>query len=49
MDKEVFVDANVFLEIFLKDSKSEECKNFLKSLQIYDSHMFIKNYKGIFR
>ncbi|MBI3035973.1 type II toxin-antitoxin system VapC family toxin [Candidatus Woesearchaeota archaeon] len=33
MGKEVFIDANVFLEIFLKDSKSEECKVFLNSLQ----------------
>ena len=33
MGKEIFIDANIFLEIFLKDSKSEECKAFLKSLQ----------------
>ena len=33
MDKETFIDANIFLEIFLKDAKSEECKAFLKSLQ----------------
>ncbi|MBI2653950.1 type II toxin-antitoxin system VapC family toxin [Candidatus Woesearchaeota archaeon] len=33
MGKEVFIDANIFLEIFLKDNKSEECKKFLKSLQ----------------
>ncbi len=33
MGKEIFVDANIFLEIFLKDSKAEECKAFLKSLQ----------------
>ena len=31
MDKEIFVDANIFLEILLKDSKSEECKGFLRS------------------
>lgn len=33
MGEEIFIDANIFLEIFLKDSKSEECKFFLKSLQ----------------
>ncbi len=33
MGKEVFIDANIFLEIFLKDKKVEECKAFLKSLQ----------------
>lgn len=33
MGKEIFIDANIFLEIFLKDAKSEECKTFLKSLQ----------------
>jgi len=33
MGKEVFIDANVFLEIFLKDGKSEECKKFLKSFK----------------
>jgi len=33
MGEEIFIDANIFLEIFLKDSKSEECKAFLKSLQ----------------
>lgn len=31
MGEEIFVDANIFLEIFLKDVKSEECKKFLKS------------------
>ena len=36
MGEEVFIDANIFLEIFLKDSKSEECKKFLKSLQEED-------------
>lgn len=32
MGEEVFIDANIFLEIFLKDEKSEACKSFLKSL-----------------
>lgn len=33
MGEEIFIDANIFLEVFLKDAKSEECKAFLKSLQ----------------
>lgn len=33
MGEEVFIDSNIFLEIFLMDNKSEECKKFLKSLQ----------------
>lgn len=33
MGEEIFIDANIFLEIFLKDSKSEECKVFLNSLK----------------
>lgn len=32
MDSVVFIDANIFLEIFLKDTKSEQCKTFLRSL-----------------
>ena len=36
MGEEIFIDANIFLEIFLKDSKSEECKAFLNSLQERD-------------
>ncbi len=39
MGEEIFIDANVFLEIFLKDTKSEECKALLKLLQD-------KNYKA---
>ncbi len=27
----IFIDANIFLEIFLKDEKSEDCKKFLKA------------------
>lgn len=30
---EVFIDANIFLEIFLKDEKSDKCKAFLRLLQ----------------
>lgn len=33
MGEEVFVDANIFLEILLKDTKSEECKDYLKSME----------------
>ena len=33
MGEEIFIDANIFLEVFLKDSKSEECKSFLKSVE----------------
>ena len=33
MGEEIFVDANIFLEIFLKDNKSQECKEFLKSMK----------------
>ena len=33
MGKEVFIDSNIFLEIFLKDPKAEECKKLLKSMQ----------------
>lgn len=29
----VFIDANIFLEVLLKDAKSEACKDFLVSLQ----------------
>lgn len=30
---EIFVDANIFLEIFLKDKKARACKNFLGGLE----------------
>lgn len=33
-DKEVFIDANVFLEIFFDDFRGNECEKFLKSLEI---------------
>ncbi len=33
MGETVFIDANIFLEIFLKDSKAEKCEQFLKKLQ----------------
>lgn len=29
----VFIDANIFLEILLKDKKSEPCKSFLRLLE----------------
>jgi predicted nucleic acid-binding protein len=34
MGEEVFIDANIFLEIFFDDAKAEECEKFLKSLEI---------------
>ncbi len=33
MDKAVFIDTNIFLEIFLKDSKWEKCEDLLKMLR----------------
>ena len=33
MDEEVFIDANIFLEIFLDDSKAEDCKEILRSMR----------------
>jgi predicted nucleic acid-binding protein len=33
MDEAIFIDANIFLEIFLDESKSNNCKELLKSLQ----------------
>ena len=32
MDETIFIDANIFLEIFLGDNKAEKCKELLKSL-----------------
>lgn|SRR3989338_2710427 len=32
MGEEIFVDANIFLEIFLDDSMADSCEKFLKSL-----------------
>jgi len=32
----IFIDANIFLEIFLKDSKAEDCKKFLLSSRAED-------------
>lgn len=32
MGKEIFIDANVYLEIFFDDAKANECETFLKSL-----------------
>ncbi len=33
MDSKVFIDANVFLEIFLEDSRAADCKNLLTNLE----------------
>ncbi|HLC60163.1 MAG TPA: type II toxin-antitoxin system VapC family toxin [Candidatus Nanoarchaeia archaeon] len=32
MGEEIFIDANIFLEIFFDDAKAEVCEKFLKSL-----------------
>ena len=32
MVKKIFIDANIFLEIFLDDSKSKDCIEYLRSL-----------------
>ncbi len=34
MGEEIFIDANIFLEIFFDDAKAEECERLLKSLEI---------------
>ena len=44
MGEEIFVDANIFLEIFLKDAKYEECKNFLKSSQIQNRELLTSDF-----
>lgn len=44
MGEEIFVDANIFLEIFLKDSKSEECKAFLKLAQNQNKELFASDF-----
>ncbi|PIS06087.1 MAG: hypothetical protein COT80_02525 [Candidatus Buchananbacteria bacterium CG10_big_fil_rev_8_21_14_0_10_33_19] len=33
MGEEIFIDTNIFLEMFLEDSKSQECEVFLKNLE----------------
>ena len=32
MGKGIFIDANIFLEVFLDDSKADQCEKFLKAL-----------------
>ena len=44
MGEEIFVDANIFLEIFLKDAKFEECKIFLKSAKEQDKLLFTSDF-----
>ena len=34
MGEEIFIDANIFLEIFFDDAKAGECEKFLRSLDI---------------
>jgi predicted nucleic acid-binding protein len=44
MGEEVFIDANIFLEIFLDDSKADECENFLKYLEINKTPAFTSDF-----
>ena len=44
MGEEIFIDANIFLEIFLKDNKSEECKQFLKSMKEKNIILFTNDF-----
>ena len=44
MGKEVFVDANVFLEVFFDDSKAGECEKFLESLNINEDIMLTSDF-----
>jgi len=44
MDKEALIDANILLEIFLKDQKSEQCKSFLRSLKDKGIEPFITDF-----
>ena len=40
----IFVDANIFLEIFLKDSKAEDCKKFLLSSKAEDIQLITTDF-----
>ena len=44
MDQIVFVDANIFLEIFLKNSKIEDCKNFLEKSRLGNISAFTSDF-----
>jgi predicted nucleic acid-binding protein len=44
MGKEIFIDANIFLEIFLKDAKSQECREFLKSMKDDNLTLFTNDF-----
>src|SRR3989338_10235479 len=44
MGEKVFVDANIFLEIFLKDSKSEECKKLLRFFKEKNQNVFTTDF-----
>ena len=44
MGEEIFVDANIFLDIFLKVAKSEECKAFLKSAKNQNKALFTSDF-----
>lgn len=44
MDQIVFVDANIFLEIFLKNNKIEDCKKFLEKSRLGDISTFTSDF-----
>ncbi len=44
MGEEIFVDANIFLEIFLKNDKSEACKNFLRSAPEREEKLYTSDF-----
>ena len=44
MGEEVFIDANIFLEVFFDDVKAEECEKFLKSLEINEITAFTSDF-----
>ena len=44
MGEEIFIDANIFLEIFFDDSKADECEKFLKSLEMGGTSAFTSDF-----
>ena len=44
MGEEVFIDANIFLEVFFDDSKAEECEKFLKYLETSGARAFTSDF-----
>lgn len=44
MGEEIFIDANIFLEIFFDDAKAEECERLLKSLEVSGTAAFTTDF-----